>query len=166
MKKNFIKPKKDFDDKACSFGLLLIDGMSGREEVVCGHLDHSFVGLPIVGGSAGDDFDFEKTFVLNNGRFKSDCASLTIVTTTRPFELFKSQHFKPTDKKIIITDADPDSRLVSEINGEPAAASYARILNIEISDFTPAIFSKNPLIIKIGGSTMSGAFRKLMTMVV
>jgi hypothetical protein len=89
------------------FGLLLVDGMSMQEETTIAHLYKGFRGLPIVGGSAGDDLSFQNTHVYHNGQFHCDAAIFTLFETTLPFITFKTQHFVPTDKKLVITEADP-----------------------------------------------------------
>ena len=68
-----------------------------------------------------------------------------------PFSVFKAQHFVETDNKFVITDADPDKRIVKEINGEPAAWEYAKLIGLDVKELTPTIFSKFPVMLKIGG---------------
>ena len=133
------------------FGFILIDGLSMLEEEIMTSLYVSFEGIPIIGGSAGDDLDFEKTYIYDDGQFKSDAAVFSVFETTLPFSTFKTQHFRPTDKKIIITGADPQRRIISEINGEPAVLEYARVLGLEPDQLNPAVFSENPLLLKISG---------------
>ena len=136
-------------EKEKMFGVLLIDGLSIMEEQVASYIYSQFEGVSIVGGSAGDDLQFKETKVYSDGQFLSNTASLTLFETTLPFAVFKTQHFKPTNKKMVITEADPHRRVVSEINTEPAALEYARILGLPVSDLSPAIFSKYPLMIRI-----------------
>ena len=134
-----------------AFGILLIDGLSQMEERVLAYLSNTLVTVPIFGGSAADDLRFQKTFVFNNGQFSTNAGVLLIVETNLPFKVFKTQHFVPTNEKLVITDADPDRRLVREINGEPAAWEYARLIGLEVNELTPMIFSKYPVMLKIGG---------------
>ena len=46
-----------------SFGLLLIDGLSSREEPVVRALQNGLGEMSLVGGSAGDGLDFYKTWI-------------------------------------------------------------------------------------------------------
>jgi hypothetical protein len=133
------------------FGFILIDGLSMLEEEIIASLYTCFEGIPIIGGSAGDDLDFEKTCIYDDGQFKSDAAVFSVFETTLPFFTFKTQHFQPTDTKIVITGADPKRRILTEINGEPAAFEYARVLGLELDQLNPAVFSENPFLLKIGG---------------
>jgi len=64
---------------------------------------------------------------------------------------FKTQHFQPTDIKLVITGADPQKRIITEINGNPAATEYARLIGMKTDELTPSAFSKNPLLLKIRG---------------
>ncbi|MCX5856053.1 MAG: FIST C-terminal domain-containing protein, partial [Deltaproteobacteria bacterium] len=133
------------------FGFILIDGLSMLEETTIASLYTSCEDIPIIGGSAGDDLDFKKTYIYDNGQFKSDAAVFAVFETTLPFMTFKTQHFQPTETKIVITGADPKRRIITEINGEPAALEYARVLGLELDQLNPTVFSKNPLLLRIGG---------------
>jgi hypothetical protein len=148
-------------EKEKMFGLLLIDGLSILEEQVASYIYSQYEGVSIIGGSAGDDLQFNETKVYSDGKFLSNAASLTFFETTLPFTVFKTQHFKPTDKKMVITEADPPRRIVSEINAEPAALEYARILDVPISELSPAIFSKYPLMIRIADNWQVRSIQKV-----
>jgi hypothetical protein len=137
-------------DKETMFGLLLIDGLSMLEEHIISALYNQFEGISIVGGSAGDDLRFKTTGVYSDGRFVSDAAVFTVFETTLPFLIFKTQHFQPTDTKMVITEAEPHRRLIAEINAEPAAEEYARMLGLEVGQLNPTVFSEHPLMLKIG----------------
>jgi hypothetical protein len=137
-------------DKEKMFGFLMIDGLSIMEEQIISFLYNQLDGISIIGGSAGDDLKFKETKVYWDGRFVSNAAVFTLFETTLPFYVFKTQHFKPTEKKLVITGADPFRRIVTEINAEPAAQEFARILGLPITDLNPMVFSKYPLMLKIG----------------
>ncbi len=133
------------------FGLLLIDGLSMMEEHVVSLLYNHFGEIPIIGGSAGDDLEFKATKVYVDGNFNNDTAAFAIFETDLPFYLFRLQHFQPSEKKLVITEAEPSKRIVIEINGLPAAEEYARILGLNIADLNPYIFSTYPVMLKVGG---------------
>ena len=50
-----------------------------------------------------------------------------------------------------MTGADPARRVVTEINAEPAAREYARILGKDPEQLTPFIFAAHPVLVRIGG---------------
>ena len=144
-----------------AFSTFLIDGLSVKEEIVLGLLDTMLQRIPLAGGSAGDGLNFQKTYVYHDGEFLENSACLTLFATDLPFKLFKSQHFSKSDVKLVITEADPEARIVTEINGEPAAEAYAKILGISIEQFDAMVFSKYPLMLNIGGQYYVRSIQKV-----
>ncbi len=143
-------PAKEFN-KDCMFGFLLIDGLSMLEDIAIANLYSSFGGIPIFGGSAGENLSFDKTFIYHQGQFMSNAAMFTVFKTTLPFKVFRIQHFQPTEIKAVITGAESKTRIITEINGEPAAAEYARLIGVRTKDLNTMVFSENPFMLKIGG---------------
>lgn len=135
-----------------SFALLLIDGMSGREERVAHALQYALGKITLFGGSAGDDQKFAKTYVYSNGCFHTDSAALVLVNTSLPFKIFKSHHFVSTDERFVVTEADPAKRIVKEINGLPAAAEYARLVGVDVNEFNAKDFAFPSVVVKLGGT--------------
>jgi hypothetical protein len=135
-----------------SFAFLLVDGLSGHEEQLAHALQQGLGEIPLIGGSAGDSLSFESTSVYWDGRFSSDAAVLALVATPLPFIEFKTQHFEPTDERLVVTAARPDERVVVEINGLPAAEEYARILGLDVDDLDPAHFAASPVVVLIDGA--------------
>lgn len=103
------------------------------------------------GGSAGDNMRFERTAVLVDGQFVSNAAVLVLASTRHPFEVFKSEHAAGYGERVVITEADADRRIVTEINAEPAAAEYARLLGLPPEKLTPQAFAAHPLVLQVGG---------------
>jgi hypothetical protein len=134
-----------------TFAMLLVDGMSKQEEVVVASLNRFLDPIPLFGGSAGDGLNFGHTWVYANGGFHEDAAILAVFHTTCPFKVFKLDHFHPTDRKMVVTEADPNARLVMEINAESAAPAYARMVGLETQELSPLIFAAHPVVVKIGG---------------
>src|SRR6185437_10600955 len=60
------------------FALLLIDGLSVREEQVVSAVAATLGDTPLVGGSAGDDLNFRRTWILYGGRFVTNAAALLL----------------------------------------------------------------------------------------
>ncbi len=132
-----------------TFGLLLIDGMCGHEEMVVSTIHWAMGAIPLLGGSAGDDLRLKNTFIYHQGAFHRNAALLALVQTTRPFRAFRSQHFTGSATKMVVTRADPTRRIVHEINAEPAVMEYARIAGLVTA--SPEIIAERPLMVKIGG---------------
>jgi hypothetical protein len=133
-----------------AFGFLLVDGLALAEEALAATLYQSLGDVPIVGGSAGDDLKFERTSVYWNGEFLNGAAVFTVFETSLEFSTLKVQHFRPTEKKLITTAADPAARIVKEINGFPAAEAYAEVLGLSVEELDSEVFSANPVMLRIG----------------
>jgi hypothetical protein len=134
-----------------SFALLLIDGMSVREEPVAHALQKALGDITLFGGSAGDDQKFAKTYVFSGGQFHSDSAALILISTSLPFKIFKTQHFVSTDERFVVTEADASGRIVKEINGRSAAAEYARLVRVDVHELNSMRFAAAPVVVTIGG---------------
>ena len=139
-------PEYDHD-----FGFLLVDGLSLREDQIAAALSMAMGPAPFFGGSAGDGLQFEKTRVLHNDRSLGEAAVFVVARSACEVRIFKIDHLVPTETKMVVTGADPDTRIVSEINAEPAAQEYARILGKDPNQLSPFIFAAHPLLVRIGG---------------
>lgn len=148
--------------KGRSFAFLLVDGLTMKEEATTGALSYVIPGdVPLVGGSAGDGLNFQATHIYYDGQFEVNRAVVVLMTTSLPFEVFQAQHFSESDRKMVITEADPKSRIVKEIDGEPAAEAYARFLGVPIEEFGPHIYSKHPVMLNIGGTNYVRSIQKV-----
>jgi hypothetical protein len=153
-----LKPQTDASN---SFALLLIDGLSVREEPVTRALQNVLGRLPLVGGSAGDGLSFGRTQVYFDGSFHTDSAVLALVTTHVPFRIFKTQHFVPTDQRFVVTAADSEHRIVNEIDGWPAAERYAQILGTDVKSLDPSCFAEQPIVVVIDGTNYVRSIQKV-----
>lgn len=133
-----------------AFGLLLVDGLSAQEELLTASLYRALGEVSIIGGSAGDMLKFQQTFVYHEGQLLRDAAIFTLCLTSLPFRVFKLQHFLPTTTRLFVTEAEPEKRLVREINGEPAVKAYARLIDTPVAELNAAVFSQHPLMLRIG----------------
>lgn len=145
---------------ANSFALLLIDGLSMREELVARSLQSALSQIPLIGGSAGDGLSFGTTRVFHDGVFHSDGAVVVLVSTQLPFRVFKTQHFIPTEQRIVVTDADAGHRVVREIDGWPAATFYARLVGSEVRNLDPLRFATSPVMVLIDGTNYVRSIQK------
>jgi len=75
---------------------------------------------------------------------------LTLIKTDLPFSIFKTHHFQPTQRELVITQADSNQRLVTEINGGPPALEYAKLAGIDATELKTEHFTQNPLMLEIG----------------
>jgi hypothetical protein len=142
------------------FGVLLVDGLSYGEEYVASALYEAFGNIPIVGGSAAASRNHPRPAVYHDGCFVHDAAVLALFETkSLVFETFVSQHFVPSETKLVVTLADPDRRLVYELNGEPAARAYAAALGVPSSELGTRHFACHPLLLNLSDQLFPRAIR-------
>ena len=129
--------------------LLFSDGVSKQEDLLVSILETVLNGLPIFGGSAGDGLQFKETYVLHKGKAHTNASVMLLIETNLEFRGIGFDHFLPVGAQVIITGANPDERLVHEINGSPAALEYARLVGCAVDDLSPEVFAENPLLLKL-----------------
>lgn len=144
-----------------SFGILLVDGLSTREEPLARTIKMEIGSIPLVGGSAGDGLRFRRTWVCRDGTTATDAAVLALVATRRPFRAFKTQHFVRARERMVVTAARPAERVVTEINGFPAALEFARIVGIDVAQLSPFSFAAHPVVVRVGGAEYVRSIQKV-----
>ncbi|WP_163851641.1 FIST N-terminal domain-containing protein [Pseudooceanicola aestuarii] len=143
------------------FGLLLVDGMTLMEDRVAAACADALGPVQMFGGSAGDGTRFEWTAVAMDGVVHRDAAVLTSVRTRCRVRVFSINHLTPTDQRVVVTSADPSRRLVHEINAEPAAREYARLLGKDPEQLDTFTFAAHPVAVRFGGQHQVRAIQKV-----
>jgi hypothetical protein len=143
------------------FGLLLVDGLHQGEERLAHALYHGLGDVPFIGGSASDEMRFEHTPVYFDGRFRSNAAVFGVFETSQAFEAFRVQHFVPRRERLVITEADPERRLVIQINGLPAAEVYAGALGVPEAVLSPELLEAHPLLLRMGDELVVRAISRV-----
>ena len=139
------------------FALLLVDAESRCEERLAAMLGMELNGMPLIGGSAGDLYFNPlghppgSTRLLYHGSAKRSAAVLCMVASASPVVAYCHNHYIQSDKKFVITDADPARRLVREIDGRPALEVYAAACGFRRPPRESRDFAPFPLMIRIGG---------------
>ena len=133
------------------FAFLMVDGLSVKEDELAAAVATGLGPVPLFGGSAGDGTRFGATHVLHGGRLAQNTATLALIRTRCPVRVFSLDHLLPSDRRMVVTKADPARRLVRQINAEPAAQEYARILGKDPEQLTTFTFAAHPLVVRIGG---------------
>lgn len=133
------------------FAFLLVDGLSTREDELTSAIAAGLGPLPLFGGSAGDGIRFGQTQVIWQGQAFSNVAVLTIVRSSARVKVFNLDHLVPTHRKMVVTEADPKRRIVRQINAEPAAFEYARLLGKDPAQLTTFTFAAHPVVVQVGG---------------
>jgi len=143
----------------CAF--LMVDGLSTREDALAAALAPGLGPVPLFGGSAADGARFLATFVLHGGQFRRNAAVLALIRTRCPLQVFKLDHFTPSARRMVVTGADPARRIVHQINAEPAAQEYARILGKDPAQMTPFTFAAHPVLVRVGGQHYVRSIRQV-----
>ncbi|MFC3285033.1 nitric oxide-sensing protein NosP [Litchfieldella rifensis] len=139
-----IAPIKDH-----TFALTLLDGLSASEERVLATLNAALGSIPHFGGSAGDDNRLAGTHVYGGGRFRTGAAVVVMLNTVLDFEVFTTHHLRPLDDKLVVTEADRENRRVIELNAEPAAEEYARLVGCRVEELDDETFARHPLAVRL-----------------
>jgi len=130
-------------DPAQYAGILLVDGLSKKEELIVDRIG-DLTNVNFVGGSAGDDLRFTATHVYANGSSYTHAAVVALLEPAVPFSFLKTQSFTALPKRLTVTRANEAEREVMEFNHLPAAAAYAEALGVSVSE-AAAHFLSNPV---------------------
>ncbi|MGQ0566644.1 MAG: FIST N-terminal domain-containing protein [Gemmobacter sp.] len=144
------------------FAFLLVDGLSIREDELVAALTRGLGPVPLFGGSAGDGTRFKSTRVALGARTATNAAVLSLVRTGCPVKVFSLDHLTPTDRRMVVTEADPARRIVRQINAEPAAREYARLLGKDPEQLSTFIFAAHPVVVRLGGTHHVRAIRQVL----
>ena len=132
-------------DPAEHLGFVLMDGMHRAEEEVNDYLgDHAPL-LDIVGGSAGDDLAFQRTWVSAGSEFSYQGMALMICRVEVPFRIVKTCSFTSTGITLRITEADVPSRTVLRFDDRPAVEAYAEAVGVPVASVDTAVMMRHPL---------------------
>lgn len=134
-----------------SVGLALLEGAKQREELINEALGDVAPALRFVGGSAGDDIRFARTWAYCDGELAHDGCALAVLETDQPFAVLQACNFAPSGRVATITGVDPGSRILREIDGIPAARFYADLCGKPVSELGFADFLERPLGLMIDG---------------
>lgn len=146
-RQNLQRRRGDFTNE---LAILLVDGLSGREEQLIASLAGGLGPVPTVGGSAGDNRLLRRTHVFTDGQIHSRAAVLCLLRAHSPVRTFSFDGTRPSRTQMVVTSADPAKRAILRINDEPAAQEYARLLGRPIDSLGPEIFATRPVLVRAG----------------
>lgn len=129
-------------------GLVLVDGLSGAEELLMDEIGN-LCDMSFIGGSAGDDLKFEKTHVFVNGKALSNAAVLGIMKLKNGFDILKTQSFCSTQTTLTATQVNEAERRVVSFDGKPAVEAYSEALGCS-ADEAENRFMHNPVGLMVG----------------
>lgn len=139
-------------DLNSNFAFLVVDGMSLSEDALTATISPALREMPLFGGSAGDGTDFRRALVALNGKVAVSAAVLTLVRSRYRTQVFSLDHLIPSEKQMVVTEADPERRIVKSINAEPAAREYARIVGKDPDQLDRFTFASHPVVVRIGAA--------------
>jgi len=137
-------------DETNTFAMMFLAYKSMYEERALNTVYGSLGGINLFGGSASRADEQRGCWILQGGSVRRDSIAVALVRTTRPFTIFSTHHFRGTGERLAITGAIPSERLVTEINGEPAADEYARLVGVSTEELRERAYIERPVAVKIG----------------
>lgn len=161
MLRNKADIEKQHPDWENEFNFLLIDGLSQCEDKFVSALSMALGSVPLFGGSSADGVEFTNTKLLHQGTWHENAAVLMQVITRCEISVFKTDHLIPTEKRMVVTKANPEERTVSEINAAPAAKEYARLLGKDPEQLSTFTFAAHPVVVKVGGTHHVRAIQRI-----
>lgn len=132
------------------FALLLVDGLSTREDELASALAAGTGAMPLIGGSAGDGVHFRETLVFDGKQLLVNAAVISVLRGACPLRPFKMDHIQPTKQRMVVTEADPAARIVRQINAAPAVQEYARLIGMAPESVNTLTFAIHPLTMRMG----------------
>ena len=127
-------------------GIILFDGNCRGEEIIKQFTSAKGLNLPFIGGAAADEMAFTKTLVSADEKLSDDGLAVMVMKMKIPFFYNHYVHCTPTQTSFVITKSEPLIRTVWEIDGQPAAPYYAKLIGVSNADkLNPGHFAANPL---------------------
>ena len=148
------------------FAMLLVDAGPRCEERLIASLGTELGGVPIVGGSAGDTY-FNPAGqpgaprILYGKRALRGAAVLTLVASEEPVLALSHHNFSPGRRRFVITEADPEQRLVHEINGENALEVYSQACRLKKELYRAGSYAPYPFMIRIGDQYFARGMQRI-----
>lgn len=143
-------PLRDLDPDR-HVGVVLIDGLSDREEEVNAALGRVAPFLSFVGGSASDDQEFTRTWVTTDSGATEHGAVLALLELAAPFTVLKTCSFRPTRRSFTVTRAARSERTVYQLDGRPVVEVYAEATGASPDALDHTLFRRHPLGVMIDG---------------
>jgi hypothetical protein len=103
--------------------VLLCDGMTPDQRAMArGAYEVTSAVIPLVGGAAGDDLVWQKTFTFGEGRILSKGFVAVWINSARPLAVAVDHGWRPFGKPMLVTRAE--GSVIHELDGLPALEAY------------------------------------------
>ena len=148
------------------FAMLLVDAEPRCEERLIASIGTELGGVPIAGGSAGDTYfnpagQAGAPRILYGRRARRGAAVLSLVACEEPVLALSHHNFNPGRRRFVITEADPEQRLVHEINGENALKVYTQACRLRTRPYRAGSFAPYPFMIRIGDQYFARGMQRI-----
>ncbi len=114
-------------------GILITDGIKGSPENLIARINE-ITEIPFVGGSAGDDWKMDHTYIYANGKYYENAALIILLEPIKGYKVLKTQSFEPIGEVFTATDVDEKKKCLKTINNVPAALFYAQQIGVPIEE--------------------------------
>lgn len=132
-------------------GFMLGDSISAFSERVLDQVGE-MTDVLFVGGFSGDDYKFDGSQrVMYRGKAYRNAAVLSLWKPRNGFSILKTQAAELSGPNMVITKADEANRILWELDGEDAAAAYARAIGRPRATMDILDFDEHPLAFMVDG---------------
>lgn len=130
---------KKLGDKKPALIISILEGLTGNGAAIIRGMQ-AIVGehFPIIGGSAGDDFAFKKTFQYHNGEVLNDSAISVGLVGNFAWGVGVRHGWEPIGLPMKVTKSE--GAVLKELDGEPALKIYEDVFGTRAEEL-----AKNPL---------------------
>ena len=116
--------KLDIDENL--LGFVFFDWDRDSEQEILDVLGRE-LGIPIIGGTAGEDGSFDKYFLIYKGEVVRDCCVFGVIGGKLKFDLIYGHGYEPTNIYARVTKAE--GRVVYELDNKPAYQRYIEMIS-------------------------------------
>jgi hypothetical protein len=103
--------------------MLLCDGLtSDQREMARGAYEVTSAVIPLVGGAAGDDLNWQATYTFGEGRILPNGFVTVWINSPRPMAVSVDHGWRPFGKPMLVTRAEGNT--IFELDGRPALEAY------------------------------------------
>lgn len=121
------------DDLPHKVLLLLTDGLAGdQQEIVRGAFGVLGAGVPLVGGSAGDDLKMTRTFQLHGDRVLTDAVVAAGIASNAPLGIGVRHGWRRVGEPMLVTESAGNR--VYTLDDRPALDAYLEYLGVDEPD--------------------------------
>jgi hypothetical protein len=136
--------------------VVLADGLAGdQREVVRGAYEVTGAVIPLIGGTASDDFGYARTHQFGPAGVSTNGLVVVWINSPRPIGVGVGHGWRPVGEPMLVTRAD--GRLVQELDGRPAIEAYIETLGDRI-DVEAKPFAAQVLRHPLGRATVDGRY--------